>query len=232
MKISPSLREKIKSPSFIGFCCALVIYVFFIVGYVSAFYNSNKITAVAVNGNSTITMRIASVNSGGDQTRFSKAVPKPPKPKKHPPKPKKHHRPTHKIPEPQREAIREPKPTEQKIDQKQQASNTDQQGAQSESLAYNQGVSNEFLSKIRIAISNNNIYPRIARIRGLEGEVMVEFILNIDGSIEGLKIIQSTAGDILNNSALKAVNNASKEFPIPKQKVRIKVPIIYSLART
>lgn len=68
-------------------------------------------------------------------------------------------------------------------------------------------------------------------MRGLEGEVMVEFILNSDGSLEGLKILQSNASEILNKTALKAVSEAHKNFPTPKQKVRIKVPIIYNLAR-
>ncbi len=231
MKILQSLQNKIKNPSFIGFICATLLYVG---GFIWFFYTpSNRVTAVQINGNSTVTMRLASINSGGDILRHSTAAPKPekPKPKKHKPKKPKHKKPS--IPE-QTELTQKPitEPVTEKIDEKAQASNANQEGSNAESLAYNQGVSDEFLSKIRLAISNNNVYPRIARIRGLEGEIMVEFILNADGSMEGLKILHSNAGDILNKSALRAVDDAHKDFPLPKHRVRIKVPIVYSLARS
>ncbi|MCE3037829.1 energy transducer TonB [Helicobacter anatolicus] len=232
MKILQFLQEKIKQPNIIGFICAGAIYLTIFLVFFD--FNASKVISVQENGNHTITMKVASVNSGGNQTNFSKAPPKQEKPK---PKKKKHKKKPQKKPKKQ-EVVPKETPKEeisktnpQESDEKQKASNVTQEGANAETLAYNQGISDEFLSKIRIAISNNNPYPRIARIRGLEGEVTVEFILNIDGSLEGLKILQSTAGEILNKTALKAVDTASRYFPIPKQKVRIKVPIIYSLAR-
>lgn len=226
MKILPSLHKKINSPNFIGFSCALISYLATFLWFFHTPFN--KITAVQVNGNATITMRLASINNGGDTLQHSTAAPKPKAEKKRHPKPKKTTIPEKVQPEPTPD---KPITKAQKIDEKAKASNTTQEGSNAQTLAYNQGVSDEFLSKIRIAISNNNTYPRIARIRGIEGEVTVEFILNTDGSMEGLKILQSNAGDILNRSALQAVNNAYKEFPLPKNRVRIKVPIVYSLAK-
>ncbi|MCE3036537.1 energy transducer TonB [Helicobacter sp. faydin-H20] len=236
MKILQFLQEKIKQPNTIGFICAGAIYLTIFLAFFD--FNSSKVISVQENGDYTITMKVASVNSGGNQTNFSKAPPKQeipkPKKKKHKKKPQKKPKKQEVMPketpkEMPKEEISKTNP--QESDDKQKASNVTQEGANAETLAYNQGISDDFLSKIRIAISNNNPYPRIARIRGLEGEVTVEFILNIDGSLEGLKILQSTAGEILNKTALKAVDTASKYFPTPKQKVRIKVPIIYSLAR-
>lgn len=226
MKILQSLRDKIKNPSLIGFTCAALLYL----GGFAWFLHtpSNHVTSVRVDGNSTVTMRLASINSGGDTLRHSTAAPKPKKQKHKKPKPKPK-KPS--IPEQTEPTPEKPIAQTEKVDEKAQASNANQEGSNAESLAYNQGVSDEFLSKIRIAISNNNVYPRIARIRGLEGEIMVEFILNADGSMEGLKILHSNAGDILNKSALRAVDDAHKEFPLPKHRVRIKVPIVYSLAR-
>lgn len=230
MKILQSLQEKIKKPSTIGFIVASTIYLCF---FAYIFVNFNKTITVQENGNQTITMKLASVNSGGTETHFSKTPPKPPKkPKPKKPKPKKKHS---KKPIEQPQEILKDEPIVQKqeiVDEKQKSSNIDQEGSNNEALAYNQGVSDDFLSKIRLAISNSNPYPRIARVRGLEGEVTVEFILNIDGSLEGLKILKSTAGDILNKNALRAVSDASKYFPTPKQKVRIKVPIVYSLSKS
>lgn len=224
MKILQSLREKIKKPSTIGFLCASTLYL----GVFSLFFDFERKVIVQENGTQSITIKVASFNNGGEQTRFSQSPPKSKTPRKKRPK----KQPT-KTPIPQEIQEEPPAPPKQETPQQQnpQSSNITQEGAQAQSLAYNQGISDEFLAQIRLSIANHNPYPRIARMRGLEGEVMVEFILNSDGSLEGLKILQSNASEILNKTALKAVSEAHKNFPTPKQKVRIKVPIIYNLAR-
>ena len=224
MKTLQFLRKKIKEPSVIGFLCASALYL----GIFSLFFEFfERKVIVQENGTESITIKVASFNNGGDQTRFSQSPPKSKTPRKK--KPKKQPTKTL-IPQDSQEKPPAP-PKQEKTHQNPQNSNITQEGAQAQSLAYNQGISDEFLSKIRLAIANHNPYPRIARMRGLEGEVMVEFVLNIDGSLEGLKILQSNASEILNKTALKAVSEAHKNFPTPKQKVRIKVPIIYNLAR-
>ncbi len=180
-------------------------------------------------GNSAVTLRLSSIDSGGNQSIFTEKISPPPKPK-----PKKHKKRKHKeqknkaiaqksIPQETQEVKQAPKPTP--------ASNLTQEGnSNTQTLAYNEGVSDEFLSKIRTAIASHNPYPRMARLRKMQGEVVLEFVLDIDGSLDGVKILSSTAGEILNKSALKALKRASREFPLPSQKVRIKVPIIYSLS--
>ncbi|STP12194.1 tonB transport protein [Helicobacter mustelae] len=238
MKILRFLRERIKQPSVIGFLCATFLYLSVLIPFID--FVKSKSIKVKENGDKMIAMKIASVNNGGEQTNFSKAPPPPkkkPKPKKKPepkkpkpkPKPQPEPEPTPE-PEPKEETKEQTTQTKQETDEKQKSSNLDQEGQTAEALAYNEGISDEFLSKIRTAIAKNNPYPRIARVRGLEGQVTVEFILNVDGSIDGLKILDSNAGNVLNKSALQAVNDAAKEFPLPKQRVRIKVPIVYNLS--
>ncbi|BEG57000.1 hypothetical protein NHP21005_06880 [Helicobacter sp. NHP21005] len=170
-----------------------------------------------------------------------KPKPKPtPKPKPEPkPEPKPAPKPEPKPePKPKEEPKPEPKKEEQAkakdLDKKQepkktQESNQTSQGAKTSSMAYNQGVSDAFLMKIQMAISSKNRYPRMAMIRGIEGEVLVEFVLNTDGRTTDIKISKSSGSDILNHAALQAVKEASSLFPTPKQVVRIRIPIAYTL---
>ncbi|WP_053830597.1 energy transducer TonB, partial [Helicobacter heilmannii] len=161
----------------------------------------------------------------------SEPKPKPtprPKPKEEPkPEPKPKEEPK---PEPKKEEAKaKDKDLNKKEPKKTQASNQTSQGAKTSSMAYNQGVSDAFLMKIQMAISSKNRYPRMAMIRGIEGEVLVEFVLNTDGTTTDIKISKSSGSDILNHAALQAVKEASRLFPIPKQSVRLRIPIAYTL---
>lgn len=133
--------------------------------------------------------------------------------------------------EPAHEKVTEAKTKEppKEIKKKKEESNKTTEGAQANQLAYNQGVSDEFLMKVQMAISAKNRYPRMAMVRGIEGEVLVEFILNVDGSTTNIKISKSSGSDLLNHAALQAVKEASRHFPTPKQTVRLRIPIAYTL---
>ncbi|RVZ39538.1 TonB family protein, partial [Helicobacter pylori] len=112
---------------------------------------------------------------------------------------------------------------------KQEESNKTSEGATSEAQAYNPGVSNEFLMKIQTAISSKNRYPKMAQIRGIEGEVLVSFTINADGSVTDIKVVKSNTTDILNHAALEAIKSAAHLFPKPDETVHLKIPIAYSL---
>ncbi|GAA7467098.1 hypothetical protein MM0361_08980 [Helicobacter pylori] len=177
-----------------------------------------------------------------------------PKPKpKHKPKPKPKPKPEPK-PEPKVEEVKKEEPKEEpkkeeakeeakeksapkqvttkdivKEKDKQEESNKTSEGATSEAQAYNPGVSNEFLMKIQTAISSKNRYPKMAQIRGIEGEVLVSFVINPDGSVTDIKVVKSNTTDILNHAALDAIKNAAHLFPKPEETVHLKIPIAYSL---
>ncbi|RKV47977.1 energy transducer TonB family protein [Helicobacter pylori] len=175
------------------------------------------------------------------------AKPKPkPKPK---PEPKSEPKPEPKVEEPKKEEPKEePKKEEAKEEakeksapkqvttkdvvkekDKQEESNKTSEGATSEAQAYNPGVSNEFLMKIQTAISSKNRYPKMAQIRGIEGEVLVSFTINADGSVTDIKVVKSNTTDILNHAALEAIKSAAHLFPKPDETVHLKIPIAYSL---
>lgn len=227
MKTLQSLHRKIKNPHFIGFTSASLIYLG--VGFAFLDRSSAETITLKQNGNHNISLRISSIDNGGEQTQWIKKEYIQSKPKTQ--KPKKRHK------KQKHEKREKPLLKQQKIQEKQEItqqdipqSNLNQKGEnQTQTLAYNEGVSDEFLSKIRTAIFSHNQYPRLARTRRTEGEVIVEFILSQNGIMEELKIIESRAEEILQKSAIKAVEKAMKYFPTPPQRVRIRVPIVYSL---
>ena len=78
-------------------------------------------------------------------------------------------------------------------------------------------------------------YPRRAKRRRWEGDVLIQFELTPDGVINRLKIVESSGRNILDKAALEIfqvkMNNHFKVFPkeIDREKWLIKVPVSYNL---
>ncbi len=81
---------------------------------------------------------------------------------------------------------------------------------------------------IKNSIDKYNQYPKIARKRIIEGDVIIEFIIFKNGTVDKINIIKG-AHNILNESAINAIKKASKEFPNMEQDTRIKITISYNL---
>jgi protein TonB len=96
-----------------------------------------------------------------------------------------------------------------------------------EQSAENQYIKEHFdyINKIiRINIS----YPYKARKMSMEGDVIISFLVCLDGSVKGIKIDKSSGFLTLDDNAEKAVRKASP-FPPPPVEVRIVIPITYKL---
>lgn len=83
------------------------------------------------------------------------------------------------------------------------------------------------------AISKEKKYPKIAQMRGWQGEAKVELLLDGSGKLKSKKIIQSSGYDILDKQALEMVEKAAP-YPIPPEILRdsnftITVPIPFKL---
>ena len=86
---------------------------------------------------------------------------------------------------------------------------------------------------IRIIIKllqENFYYPRSARKRGLEGEVVVKFTLSKDAEVISCEVL-SSQHDILSRGAIETIESLSGKFPKPKETLQLSVPINYSLKR-
>lgn len=83
------------------------------------------------------------------------------------------------------------------------------------------------------AISKYKKYPRVAQMRGWQGEVIVELSLDGNGKLKSKRIIQNSGYDSLDQQALEMVDKAAP-FPPPPEALRgssftIKVPIPFKL---
>ena len=219
MKIFLSLRKQIKTPVFIGFASSVIFHLGLIAGILGVFDRSENLQEI---GLAQITMSLASINTNANQKAYST-----------PTKPR--HKSKHPIP------LEEPLETQEAQEQEnpskeiptelesKAASNQDSQGSTYESLAFNEGISDEFYQKVQAEIRKKHHYPRLAQIREMQGSVWVDFILEPNGEIKNLKIYRSNTGDILNNQALKSVLEAHKNFPKPQKVVRLKIEVNYNL---
>jgi protein TonB len=84
------------------------------------------------------------------------------------------------------------------------------------------------IKKIVELLQENLYYPRRARKRGIEGEVMVKFKLLKNAEITSVEVVSANS-EILSRAAIKTIKNLSGKFPIPNTELLITVPINYSL---
>ncbi|MBI4689711.1 MAG: energy transducer TonB [Nitrospirae bacterium] len=87
----------------------------------------------------------------------------------------------------------------------------------------------ESFSYIRDAIQKKVTYPKMARKMGWEGNVRVSFIINPDGCVRDIRVVQSSGFELLDRHTIEAVKNASP-FPRPPAEARLVIPIVYRLS--
>ncbi|MBZ4200750.1 MAG: energy transducer TonB [Methylotenera sp.] len=83
------------------------------------------------------------------------------------------------------------------------------------------------------AIVKHKQYPRIAQMRGWQGEAVVELQIDGNGKLKSKRIVQSSGHDVLDKQALDMVEKALP-FPAPPEVLRgssfsVKVPIAFKL---
>lgn len=90
---------------------------------------------------------------------------------------------------------------------------------------------NPFLAEIKRLIDAHNSYPRMARRMGLSGEVVVRLVLDQNGQITELRVIESSTHSILDNQTIRTIEEASQWFPKPDKAYILHIPIAYQLNR-
>ena len=83
-------------------------------------------------------------------------------------------------------------------------------------------------------LSNNTKYPKYAKEKGIEGRVIVQFVVNVDGSISNLSIKESISDD-LNIEAIRVIesmpNWSPAEMDGKKVKALFSLPIVFTLSK-
>jgi protein TonB len=82
------------------------------------------------------------------------------------------------------------------------------------------------LAAVRAGIARTLVYPPNARRNGVQGRVLVEFVLLADGWIRGLALRSSSGFPLLDSAALAAVEKAAP-FPPPGVDVRVVAPVVF-----
>jgi len=87
-----------------------------------------------------------------------------------------------------------------------------------------------YFSQIKRKIELVWSYPPEAGRRGLFGKLLLKFTILKDGTLAGLKLLDSTGHEILDNEALRAVKLASPYPPFPKRIHKEKLNIVASFS--
>lgn len=91
----------------------------------------------------------------------------------------------------------------------------------------------EYICKVKTEIDRKKNYPQMARRKGIEGVVRVQFCISNDGRLKGIKIDNSSGCKILDNEAVISVKAASPFLCIPeelkKEELELKVNIVFKL---
>ena len=83
------------------------------------------------------------------------------------------------------------------------------------------------------AIGKYKNYPKVAQMRGWQGETVIELLLDGKGSLQSKRILKSSGHEVLDKEALAMVDKATP-FPPPPETLRagsfsIKIPIPFRL---
>ncbi|CAI2717673.1 energy transducer TonB [Nitrospina watsonii] len=72
-----------------------------------------------------------------------------------------------------------------------------------------------FVRGIQRRIASHQVYPDVARQRGMGGRTVVAFKLARDGNLVHVSVAQSSGFDVLDNAAMKAIHDGSPYEAIP-----------------
>lgn len=203
----------------IAFILSFVLHLCLVTAFYKHFHNSD----LAQNGDYITTLALATF-----QTPSNQEVENPqPKPIIH--KKKKYHKEfvkEHgKFTKKEEESLTSSKTPKAKPDEK------IEEGDRIQTLSFHAGSEDELFSKIQRAIDRKNKYPPMARKRGLEGEVVVEFIIYKDGKVANIRLVKPCSHDPFNIAAINAIKKAQNDFPRLSETTKIRLPIIYELDR-
>lgn len=85
------------------------------------------------------------------------------------------------------------------------------------------------LGHIRAMIEKALVYPAMARRLKIEGIVDVSFVLNPNGSVKDVSIVNSSGSTVLDKKALETVLALSGSYPALGKTLRLAIPIAFEL---
>jgi len=86
----------------------------------------------------------------------------------------------------------------------------------------------EQFNYIRGIVMQHIKYPEEAQSRGIEGKVLLSFIIMADGTVKDIKVLVSSGYTLLDKNAVDTVKS-SAPFPKPPANAELQIPINYVL---
>lgn len=215
----PSQSNSLFNASKIGFSVSLVIHCVLAFTLFEHFHNLE----LKQDGDNITTIALATFQNPSEQEEVENLKPKP-----NPQIKKQRHKEIFKETGKLANVKNETKPSESpkaKPDVKQE------EGERIQTLSYKDGKEDEIFGKIKRAIDRKNKYPSIARKRGLEGEVIVEFIIYENGKVGEIQVTKPCPYEPFNVAAVNAIKKAQNDFPGLSLPTKIEIPIVYKLNR-
>jgi len=99
-------------------------------------------------------------------------------------------------------------------------------GGSGEGVGSGTGPGDPRLVTIWKKINRAKYYPEMARRQGVEGAPKVAFSISEDGKVGGVKVVESSGNEILDNAAVEAIENSA---PLPFYPKPITIAVRYSL---
>jgi len=84
------------------------------------------------------------------------------------------------------------------------------------------------LTSVRSGIARTLVYPPGARRAGLQGKVLVAFVLLADGRIRDLTVREGCGHEVLDAAAVRAIRDAAPFAP-PGMDVRVILPVTFRI---
>lgn len=111
------------------------------------------------------------------------------------------------------------------------SSHTNEQATQANAQEFNHIARAKILGHIKQEIAHYFVYPRLARRQGWQGQVMLGFQVNRNGSIQDIHVKQSSGYAILDDSAMIAMQRVGQisldAFGLVHQTWQLEIPVIY-----
>ena len=101
--------------------------------------------------------------------------------------------------------------------------------AENSDETYDGGIE-DIRSKVIVLIEQHKIYPLAARKRALEGDVVVSFVVQTDGSVRDIVVEGGNTNSLLKQAAAKSVAAAFPCGLTPASPLAMKVTLRYSLS--
>jgi len=94
-------------------------------------------------------------------------------------------------------------------------------------------TAHSYLEMVRLKIERHKKYPDIARVKNIEGRVVVRFVITPDGGIREVEVAKRSRNRALDLAALRAVQDAAP-FPKPprhlfKGEIPLELTIVFEL---